>query len=95
MHGNGHHQLEAAATIRGLWALIFLDDHGSLPAFDEVAQLRARVGDLPVAVFSEYRPFVGRLNRHDLPGGVLYQVRHVPDIATANRCMEQVRAYRV
>jgi hypothetical protein len=94
VHGNGRHLLEAAATIRGLQALLLLDDRGFPLAFDIVAQLKARVGDVPVAMFADYEPFVERLQRHTLPGGVLYQVQNVPDIAAANRCMEQVRAYR-
>ncbi len=32
--------------------------------------------------------------RHDLPGGVIYQVQQVPDLAATNRLMERVRAYR-
>lgn len=95
LHGNGRHLLEAAATIRGLQALLLLDDRGFPLAFDVVTQLKARVGDVPVAVFSDYDHFVDRLQRRDLPGGVMYQVRHVPNVAAANRCMEQVRAYRV
>jgi hypothetical protein len=46
-------------------------------------------------VFAEYDEFVARLGRHELPGGVMYQVRNVPDVDAANRCMEKVRAYEV
>ena len=53
------------------------------------------MGDVPVAVFADYPNFVERLERHDLPGGVMYQVKNVPDVAAANRLMEKVREYRV
>ena len=50
---------------------------------------------MPVALLADYPKFAERLDRHDLPGGVMYQVKNVPDLATANRLMEKVRAYRV
>ena len=95
IHGNGRHLLRAVSTIRGLKALLLLDDRGFPKAFDVLKELKARVGDVPAALFVDYRQFADRLQRHDLPGGVMYQVKDVPDIQTANRCMEKVRAYRV
>jgi hypothetical protein len=94
IHGNGRHLLEAAATIRGLKGVLLMDDRGFPKAFDVLAGLKARMGDVPVAVFADYPKFAERLGRHDLPGGVIYQVVNVPDVAAANRLMEQVRAYR-
>ncbi len=95
IHGNGRHLLEVAATIKGLKSALLMDDRGFPEALDVVADLKARMGDVPVAVFSDYAKFAGRLARHDLPGGVLYQVRNVPDVPTANRLMDSVRKYRV
>jgi hypothetical protein len=93
IHGNGRHLLQAAATIKGLKAVLLLDDRGFPLAFDVLSELRGRVGDMPLAVFADYPVFCQRLARHDLPGGVMYQVKNVPDAAAANRLMEQVRAY--
>ena len=50
---------------------------------------------MPASLFAPYQAFVEALQRHSLPGGVLYQVRDVPDVSAANRCMEMVRYYRV
>ena len=36
-----------------------------------------------------------RLDRHELPGGVFYNVSGAASVDAANRCMERVRAYRV
>ena len=94
IHGNGRHLLQAAATIKGLKSVLLMDDRGFPTAFDVLADLKARLGDMPVAVFADYPKFVERLARHDLPGCAIYQVRHVPDVATANRLMEKVRKYR-
>jgi len=94
IHGNGRHLLEAASTIRGLKAMLLLDDKGFPSTFDVLKELKARVGDLPLALLADYPKFLDRLRRHDLPGGVIYQVQNVPDVDAANRCMEQVRAYR-
>ena len=94
LHGNGRHLLPAASSLRGLKAILLLDDRGFPPAFDVLGELRTRAGDVPLSCFADFLSFHDRLARRDLPGGVLYQVRGVPDAATANRCMEQVRAYR-
>ena len=75
IHGNGRHLLEAAATLEGLKAILLMDDRGFPAAFDVLADLKARVGDVPVAVFADYAKFVERLHRHELPGGVMYQVQ--------------------
>ena len=95
IHGNGRHLLEAAATLKDLKAILLLDDLGFPAALDVLGDLKARVGEVPAALFADYPKFVQRLDRHDLPGGVMYQVKNVPDLATANRLMERVRAYRV
>ncbi|MGW8256364.1 MAG: hypothetical protein ACWGMZ_02645, partial [Thermoguttaceae bacterium] len=95
IHGNGRHLLEAAASLRGLKAVLALDDRGYPPAFDIVDQLRARLGDVPLSLFAPYQSFADRLGRHDLPGGVLYQVQNVPGVAEANSLMEKVRQYVV
>ncbi len=95
IHGNGRHLLEAAATLRGLKAVLLLDDVGFPPAFDVLEQLKGRLGGLPVSLFAPCPAFVERLGRHELPGGVLYQVQNVPGADAANRLMERVRAYRL
>jgi hypothetical protein len=94
IHGNGRHLLQAAATLRGLKAILLLDDRGFPAAFDVLGELKARVGDVPVALKVPYPQFSERLRRHELAGGVMYQVAGAPDAATANRSMEAVRAYR-
>jgi hypothetical protein len=94
IHANGRHLLPAAATLKGLKGMLLADDKGFPLAFDVIKELKSRVGDVPAVVFADYAPFAERLGRRDLAGGVLYQVANVPDAATANRLMEQVRAYR-
>ena len=94
IHGNGRHLLEAASTLRGLKAILLADDLGFPAAFDVLDLLKARIGGVPIIVPAPYEAFFDRLRRHDVPGGVLFQVRGVPSIDAANRLMEQVRAYR-
>ena len=51
---------------------------------------------MPGRIVSEsIDPFRDRLSKRRLPGGVLYDVSGVPDLDTANRLMDEVRAYRV
>ena len=57
VHANGRHLLAAAATLRGLKAMLLADDLGFPPAFDVVELLKARVGDVPVSVFAPSRNF--------------------------------------
>jgi len=94
IHGNGRHLLEAVATIRGLKAIYLGDDKGFPRAIEVLESLRRRTGDLPLVLHAGYREFVERLDRHQLPGGVFFQVSEVPDVAAANRLMDRVRAYR-
>jgi hypothetical protein len=95
IHGNGRHLLEVACTIRGLKAIYMGDDKGFPPAFELLDELRPRAGDMPLVVQVDFTAFWKKLNEHRLHGGVLYQVKGAPDIDTVNRCMKQVRAYRV
>ena len=94
IHGNGRHLLPAVATLRGLRAVYAADDRGFPRAFDVIAELKQRVGDLPLIVSADYPSFADRLARRQLVGGVLYHVYRVPGADDANRCMNDVRSYR-
>jgi hypothetical protein len=94
LHGNGRHLFDAVTTLQGLIAVLLLDDAGYPPAIDELPALRSRRPDVPLSCFVKHQDFRDRLDRHQLPGGVMYQVTGVPDIATANRLMDRVREYR-
>ena len=95
IHGNGRHLLEAVSTLRSLKAVLLADDLHFPSAFSILGKLRRRLGDLPVVVNVEFPNFVAALESHQLEGGVLYKVRHVPDVETANRTMDRVREYVV
>ncbi len=95
IHGNGRHLLEAVSTLKDLRAMFLGDDRGFPLAFDVLAELQARTGDLPLVVQTGFGEFTQRLDAGTLPGGVLYKVSGVPDVDTANRLMERVRGYRV
>jgi hypothetical protein len=95
IHGNGRHLVQAASTLKGLKAMLLLDDKGFPSAFEVLPTLKARTGDVPLAVFADYDQFVEKLERNELLGGVMYQVKKVPDVDSANRCMAKVRGYLV
>jgi hypothetical protein len=94
LHGNGRHLLEAVCSLRGLKAVFLGDDRGFPPAFEVLRELRVRSGDVPLVVQADFDAFREKLDRHQLSGGVFYQVKSAPDVDAANRCMAQVRAYR-
>ncbi len=95
LHANGWHLLESACTIKGVKAILMVNEKGCTPALEQIAALRRRAGDMPLSVMVDYREFTESLQRHELAGGIFYYVSGVPDIDSANRWMEQVRAYRV
>ena len=84
----------SVATLRGLKAIFLGDDRGFASAFDVLGELQQRTGDVPLVVSVDRARFTERLDRHTLPGGVLYQVTQVPSSSAANRLMERIRAYR-
>ena len=94
IHGNGRHLLEAVSTLKGLRCVLLGDDRGFPPAFEVLAQIKTRTAGLPLIVSVDYDSFHRALAEHRLPGGIFYRVREVPDVDTANRCMDLVRAYR-
>ncbi|SPE32231.1 hypothetical protein SBA2_670085 [Acidobacteriia bacterium SbA2] len=95
IHGNGRHLLEAVSSLRGLKAIFLGDDKDIPTAFSVLAELKARTRNLPLVVQVHFPDFVAALEGRRLPGGVLYKVLDVPDLDTANRAMDRVRAYRV
>ncbi len=94
LHGNGRHLLEPVSALVGAKAIFMGDDRPYPPAFAIRHQLRQRAGDMPLVMQAEYDAFRTALNEQGLPGGILYVVSGAPDVATANRMMEQVRDYR-
>ena len=95
LHGNGRHLLEAVCSLEGLKAIFLGDDRGYPPAVEVLDDLRTRAGDVPLVVQVDFDVFTESLHRHRLPGGVFYQVQGLPNTDAANRCMDEVRAYRV
>jgi hypothetical protein len=96
IHGNGRHLLEAASTLKGLRAILLGDDKGFPLAYEILDRVQEQTGDVPLMVFDVgYGEFSQALTEHRLPGGVFYHVKDVPDVDSANRCMDRVREYRL
>jgi len=94
IHSNGRHSLPAVATLAGLKAIDLMDDEGVQPSYQILDQVRKHTGDLPLIVHTiDFGDFCEALDRRQLPGGVFYHVKNVPDVDAANRCMDRVRAY--
>jgi hypothetical protein len=94
LHGNGRHLLEAVASVKNLRAIQLGDDAGFPKAFEVLGELRSRAGDVPLVVGAGFNEFTERLERGELPGGVLYRVGGAPSAEAASRCMDKVRDYR-
>jgi hypothetical protein len=94
IHGNGRHLLKAASTLKGLRAILLGDDKGFPLAYEILDWVKEQTGDVPLMVFDVgFGEFSQALTEHRLPGGVLYHVKDVPDVDSANRCMDLVRDY--
>ena len=94
LHANGRHLLDAVAGVRGLKAVYLVDEEKHPPAFADLRQFKQRAGRLPLVVDVDFGVFQSALAQGRLPGGVFYRVRGVPQVDSANRCMDLVRAYR-
>ncbi len=94
IHGNGRHLLERATTIRGLKAIYMGDDLGFPAAIDIATDLRRRAGDTPLVIRASYDDISAKLEQHELPGGVLYEVYGTPSVDEANRLVDSAREYR-
>jgi hypothetical protein len=96
LHANGRHLLRPASTLKGLKAIVLQDDRDFPPSFEILPEARQQIGDTPLVVFNiEFADFNRLLEAHQLVGGVFYFVKHVPDVSSANRCMDLVRAYQI
>lgn len=93
IHGNGRHLLKAVASLKGLKMILLGDDKGYPRAFEVLNQLKKEAGDMPLACYVKFPDFYHALQSHTLLGGVLYNVGDVPDVITANKCMELVHSY--
>ena len=86
----------AASSLKGLKAVLLGDDTGFPPAYEILGQVKKQTGDMPLIVFDVgFGEFGQALKEQRLPGGVLYHVKDVPDADSANRCMDEVREYRL
>jgi hypothetical protein len=94
IHGNGRHLLEVVSEVKGLRAVYLGNDRGFPQAFDVLPELKARTRGMPLVLSVPCEKFAAELEAGSLPGGVFYQVKGVPDVETANRLAEKVRAYR-
>ena len=71
------------------------DDGSRVNARDDLESLKEQAGTVTPVVVCPTDEFVRRLGERSLPGGIYYDVGPLPDIAAANRLMDDVRRYRV
>ena len=95
LHGNGHHLLNSVSTIKGLKVIHLHDEKDDLPIINILKDVKDIIKDIPLIVEVNFNDFREALENHRLSGGVLYQVKDVTDIDTANYYMDKVRAYRI
>jgi hypothetical protein len=94
LHANGWHLLEAGCSIKGVKAILLVNEKDHAPAIERIHELRKRAGTMPLSIHVEYGTFAQMLDSHTLPCGIFYYVSGAPGFDAANACMEKVRAYR-
>jgi len=95
IHSNGRHLLNAVSRLKGLKAILLLDEKDNPPAFDVLPEIKKAVGEVPLVVAVDEDKFEYHLNRNTLPGAVFYWVKSTKSVDEVNRIMEQVRKYRI
>lgn len=95
VHSNGRHLLEAVSRLKGLKAILMLDEKGNPPAFEVLSGIKKQTGDVPLVVSVGEDAFEYHLNKNTLPGGVFYWVKSSKSVDQVNKIMERVRKYRV
>lgn len=94
IHSNGRHLLHALSKLEKLKAIYLLDEKGNPPAFDMLPLLKKETGDVPLIVEVTHDKFEYALEKHRLPGGVMYVVESDISCDQANRNMEKIRSYK-
>jgi len=95
IHSNGRHLLKAVSRLKGLKAILLLDEKDNPPAFEVLTEIKKQTGDVPLVVCVNEDDFERHLNRNTLPGGVFYVVKSTKSVDEVNRIMEGVRKYRI
>ena len=93
IHSNGRHLLKAASTLKGLKAIYLLDEKDNPLAFEVLGDLKKQTGEVPIVCPAKFSAFYQALKEHRLLGGVFYDVSDVPNVQTANNCMDMAREY--
>ena len=94
IHSNGRHLLNAVSRLKGLKAILMLDEKDNPPAFEVLPEIKKEVGDVPLVVSVNEDVFEQQLRKNTLPGGVFYWVKSTKSVEDVNRIMEKVRKYR-
>jgi hypothetical protein len=94
IHSNGRHLLNAVSRLKGLKAILMLDEKDNPPAFEVLPEIKKEVGDVPLVVSVNEDVFEQQLKKNTLPGGVFYWVKSTKSVEDVNRIMEKVRKYR-
>ena len=94
IHSNGRHLVKAVSRLKGLKAILMLDEKDRPAAFSILPELKKQAGTVPLVVSVDDDTFEYHLNKHTLPGGVFYWVNSAKTVDEVNRIMERVRAYK-
>jgi hypothetical protein len=95
IHSNGRHLLKAVSRLKGLKAILLLDEKDNPPAFEVLPELKKEAGEVPLIVSVDEEKFEFHLNKQTLPGGVFYWVNSTKSVDDVNRIMVRVRDYRI
>ncbi|MGI5899166.1 MAG: hypothetical protein ACOX8S_04490 [Christensenellales bacterium] len=94
LHSNGHHLLESVRSLRGLKAIMLLEESTAPPPWQKVGELNEKAQGVPLVVSIPFDSFIQGMDKRSLPGGVLYHVIGAKSAKQANEAMRQALEYR-
>lgn len=95
LHTNGHHLLKEVSALRGLKAVLLLEEKTApIAPWQKLQELRDDANGVPLAVPIGFDAFERMLFSGDLPGNMLYCVDGAPNAQCVNDLMKKVREYR-
>ena len=92
IHANGRHLCKTVSTIKKLCCCQLTDDIGYPAPWEILEELKDDLYPIPVRIKIPKEIFIRRLNKRELPGGVLYEFS-VEKMSEANEIMKKVFDY--
>jgi hypothetical protein len=94
LHALGVYLLPELVKLKRLLGISILDDPGQPRPFEQLQQIQAATGALPLEIWCHKDELLAGIRAGTLPGGILYRVDQVKTVDEGNAVAAQAREYR-